>query len=301
MELIIPLEATGIRLDKFLAGHFPEVSRNRLQDAIEKGEILVQGERASQKYKLKGTETVSVNLQACPVLVDLPEPIPLRIVYEDDALLVLNKSAGLTVHPGAGQHHGTLLNALLYHDPNLIHLPRAGIVHRLDKDTSGLMVVAKTDVARLRLTEALKIHAVERIYIALVQGELLSGCTINLPLGRHPVDRKKRAVLEGRPTAKDAVTHIRVLEKFKGYTLVEARLETGRTHQIRVHLAHLGYPLVGDKMYGRKNQSLAFPRQALQAIRLVFRHPVTQEAMRFEIEREGDIAELLQVLYNKPV
>lgn len=298
--MIVPLEAKGARLDKFLAQILPDHSRSRLQEAVASGEILLNDEIVSQKYKLKGGEVLVVNLQEKPVLEDLPEDLPLRIVYEDESILVINKQAGFTVHPGAGQQSGTLVNALLHHRPELVKLPRAGIVHRLDKDTTGLMVIAKTEKARLKLIEDLKSHRVGRIYIALVQGELLSGLTIDAPIGRHPVDRKKMSVLLHSLYAKEAVTHIRILQKFKGFTLVEARLETGRTHQIRVHLAHLGYPLVGDTVYGRSSAVLKFTRQALQAKKLQFVHPETGEEKLFEIDTECDIAELLEVLYNDP-
>lgn len=298
-SLIIPIEAKGERFDKFLSQQFPHLSRGRIQEAISSGEILLGGEVVSQKYKLKGGEHISLALKEAVVLEDLPEDIPLRIVYEDESILVINKPSGLTVHPGAGQRAGTLMNALLHHRPELAHLPRAGIVHRLDKNTSGLMVIAKTEKARLKLIDDLKLHKVGRVYIALVQGELLSGLTINKPIGRHPVDRKKMAVLEHSNTAKEAVTHVRIIKKFKACTLIEAKLETGRTHQIRVHLADLGYPLVGDKVYGRKPQS--FSRQALQAIKLSLNHPETGQSLLFEIKPECDIAELLEVLYNDPV
>ena len=296
MRLLVPSDIVPTRLDKFLAEQLPQHSRVRLQEGIESGEIKVNQKLVLQKLKLRGGEVIEVELLHEPVLPDQPEAIPLRIIYEDESILVINKPAGLTVHPGAGQKAGTLLNALLHHLPSLANLPRAGIVHRLDKDTSGLMVVAKTEVARLHLIKALKVHDVQRKYIAVLQGELLSGCTINAPIGRHPINRKKMAVLEHSAQAKVAVTHVKILQKFKNFTVVEASLETGRTHQIRVHLAHLGYPLVGDKLYGRKQSSVQFPRQALQAIKLEFEHPVTHASILFEIKPECDLAELLKVL-----
>ncbi len=299
MNLVIPSEVKGERLDKFLAGYLSQYSRNRIQLALEQAEILVDGHKVLPKLMLKGGELLTIDMVEEPVLLDQPEAIPLRIVYEDESIIVLDKQPGLTVHPGAGQQSGTLLNALLHHEPKLQNLPRAGIVHRLDKDTSGLMVIAKTEIARLKLIAALKQHDVKRTYIALVQGELLSGCTIDVPIGRHPVDRKKMAALPHSYTAKEAMTYVRVLERFKGFTLIEAKLETGRTHQIRVHMAHLGYPLVGDKTYGKKNIALLFNRQALQAIALEFIHPEQGQVMRFEIKPESDLAELLQFLYNE--
>ncbi len=290
-----------MRLDKYLASQHTEWSRGRIQAAILAGEIRVNGNIVSQKYKIKAEDIICVNIQEASVIEDQPEEIPLRIVYEDEAILVINKQAGLTVHPGAGQKAGTLVNALLHHDPQLKKLPRAGIVHRLDKNTTGLMVIAKTESARLQLIDALKKHEVGRTYIAVVEGELLSGCTINAPIGRHPTQRKKMAVLPHSLSAKEAITHVKVMRKFKGYTLIEARLETGRTHQIRVHLAHLGYPLVGDTIYGRKQAQFYFPRQALQAIKLGFEHPVTGQSILFEVKIECDLAELFEVIYNRKV
>lgn len=298
IELSVLPAFAGERLDKFLSLHCTDLSRTRLQDAIRSGEIKVNGLISSQKYKVKESDIVLIDLHVTPAVEDLPEDIPLRIVYEDEAILLINKQAGLTVHPGAGQQTGTLMNALLHYRPALQVLPRAGIVHRLDKNTTGLMVIAKTEAARLQLIADLKEHRVERTYLALVHGSLLSGRTINLPIGRHPVDRKKMAVLEGSHTAKEAVTHIKVLKKFNGYTLVEAKLETGRTHQIRVHLSHLGYPLVGDQIYGRKIRTLEINRQALHALKLGLLHPITQEPLHFEVCLEDDIAKLIEALYN---
>ncbi len=285
---------SGERLDKFLAARIAAFSRVEIQAAIHAGQIQVNACLVSPKYKLKIGDVIAGTLVAKEILEDEPEAIPLRIVYEDEAILIINKPPGLTVHPGAGQKQGTLVNALLYHRPELKFLPRAGIVHRLDKDTAGLMVVAKTNVARFNLIAALKEHQVERIYVALVQGHLIAGKTIDAPIGRHPVERVKMAVLPHSRLAKPAITHVRVLKHFQRVTLIEARLETGRTHQIRVHLAHLGYPLVGDKVYGRRgNQGVSFSRQALQAERLSLAHPLTGEWMQFSVPWEADFAELL--------
>jgi 23S rRNA pseudouridine1911/1915/1917 synthase len=287
--------APGERLDKFLSGRIQDFSRVEIQAAIHAGMIRLNDESVSPKTKLKQGDMISVNLMRQEVLADQAEAIPLRIVYEDDAVIVINKPPGLTVHPGAGQKTGTLVNALLYYRPEQNILPRAGIVHRLDKNTAGLMVVAKTSVARLSLIAQLKEHHVERVYIALLRGHLVSGKTIHAPIGRHPIDRVRMAVLEHSAQAKPAITHVKVLKHFKAYTLIEARLETGRTHQIRVHLAHLGYPLVGDTVYGKRgNQSLGFSRQALQAERLSFTHPVSGELMHFVVPWEQDFRDLVQ-------
>ena len=287
----------GERLDKFLSGMIRDFSRVEIQAAIHAGQIQINGQTVSPKTKLKLGDTLSVHLVHQEVGLDQAESIPLRIVYEDDSLMVINKPPGLTVHPGAGQKTGTLVNALLYHRPLQNTLPRAGIVHRLDKNTAGLMVVAKTGEARLSLIAQLKEHQVERVYVALVRGNLISGKTINAPIGRHPVDRVRMAVLLHSMHAKSAITHIKVLKRFVGFTLIEARLETGRTHQIRVHLAHLGYPLVGDTVYGKRgNQSALFSRQALQAERLSFTHPLTNEIMHFSVPWEQDFMDLVEKL-----
>ncbi len=285
-----------MRLDKHLAALHPDFSRAQIQTAIREGRILVNGNRVLPKYAFKATDILEVHLIKPEMLIDQGEDIPLRIVYEDEALLVINKPPGLTVHPGAGQKTGTLMNALLHHAPGLNVLPRAGIVHRLDKDTAGLMVVAKTGEARLRLIEALKRHEVERRYVALVQGQFPHSKTINLPIGRHPTRRTKMAVLEHSAHAKSAVTHVKILKRFPSLTLIEARLETGRTHQIRVHLAHLGFPLLGDTLYGRVNMKFPFHRQALQAEALSFIHPLTHQPMEFVIPWEEDFAALLNSL-----
>ncbi len=287
----------GERLDKFLAAQIVEFSRVEIQAAIHAGQIQINGQAVTPKTKLKVGDVISVCLIRQALSVDQPEAIPLRIVYEDEDVMVINKPPGLTVHPGAGQQAGTLVNSLLYHRPLQNTLPRAGIVHRLDKNTAGLMVVAKTGEARLNLIAQLKTHAVERVYVALVRGHMAAGKTIHAPIGRHPVDRIRMAVLLHSLHAKPATTHVRILKRFTGFTLIEARLETGRTHQIRVHLAHLGYPLVGDTVYGRRgNQSALFSRQALQAERLRFKHPVSGEWMEFSIPWEQDLIDLVQKL-----
>lgn len=289
-----------MRLDKHLATLHPDFSRAQIQNAIREGQVLVNGKMVLPKYSLKATDALTVHLIKPEVVTDQGEDIPLRIVYEDDALLVINKPPGLTVHPGAGQKTGTLMNALLHHVPALSVLPRAGIVHRLDKDTAGLMVVAKTGEARLRLIEALKHHEVERRYVAVVEGQFPHGKTIHLPIGRHPTRRTKMAVLLHSSHAKPAVTHIKVLQRFPSLTLLEAKLETGRTHQIRVHLAHLGFPLLGDRLYGRVNMRFHFHRQALQAEALALVHPLTHQKMEWSVPWEADFAVLVNSLNQSP-
>lgn len=293
-------DSVGCRLDQFLAGRFPDFSRSEIQVAIRGQKIQVNGRCVLPKYRLKQDDQLTVLLEKETCLIDEAEDIPLRIIYEDEALIVINKPAGLTVHPGAGQKQGTLLNALLFHLPSLSLLPRAGIVHRLDKDTAGLMVVAKTPEVRISLIEALKKHEVVRRYVALVWGQVQNQ-TINAPIGRHRVDRIKMAVLLNSAQAKPAITHISVLQHFERCSLIQASLETGRTHQIRVHLAHLGHPLLGDRVYGRKgmqNEALSFHRQALQAEYLSFLHPQTQEAVSFQVPWEADFLGLLEGLKN---
>jgi 23S rRNA pseudouridine1911/1915/1917 synthase len=223
----------------------------------------------------------------------VPEEIPLDIVHEDQAILVLNKPAGLVVHPGSGNWTGTLMNALLNHAPQLKQVPRAGIVHRLDKDTSGLMVVAKTLEAQTDLVRQLQARTVSRIYLALVEGRVAEAGSVDAPIGRHPRERTKMAVVErGKP----AVTHFHVLERLPHHTLVECRLETGRTHQIRVHMQSIGHPLVGDPVYGSRELRKAFHRQALHATRLGLIHPVSGQRMEWQVPMPGDMVELIERL-----
>jgi len=298
-ENLAPIEArcspelAGKRLDLALALLFPRYSRSRLQDWIKAGFLLLDGAPVTDiRRKLKGYETFLLNPQ--PEAQDLPaapEAIPLTICYQDAHLLVIDKPAGLVVHPGSGNWHGTLLNALLHHDPMLSQIPRAGIVHRLDKETSGLLVVARTLTAQTHLIRQLQARTVKREYLAVVVGEVKRDGQVDAPIGRHPVDRTKMAVAErGKP----AITHYRVERRFSGATLLRCTLETGRTHQIRVHLAHLGHPLLGDPVYGRARPGLpAFPRQALHACRLAFTHPVTGETVCRESALPDDMTHLL--------
>jgi 23S rRNA pseudouridine1911/1915/1917 synthase len=305
-RLTVPPDAAGRRLDQVLAQLLAQHSRSRLQDWIAAGQVSVDGAVvASPRHKVRGGE-------ALRVVESVPEPvgeaaaqdIPLAIVHEDDALIVIDKPAGLVVHPGSGNRDGTLLNALLHHAPALAALPRAGIVHRLDKDTSGLMVVARTPIAQTDLVRQLAARTVRREYAALVHGDLARATTIDAPIGRHPTQRTSMAVVE---SGKPARTHVDVLERLGDVTLVRCRLETGRTHQIRVHLTALGHPLVGDPTYrgrGSRNEKLpdvvrAFPRQALHAMRLGLVHPRTHEAMTWESPLPRDFVEILAALRRR--
>ena len=291
LTLTVPPQPAGRRLDQVLAELLPEYSRSRIQTWIDEGQVLLDGAAAKPKQKVWGGEMLSVVPMAHPSEVEAaPEDIPLDIIYEDEAILVLNKPAGLVVHPGSGNWSGTLLNALLHHAPQLKQLPRAGIVHRLDKDTSGLMVVAKTLQAQTDLVRQLQARSVSRIYLAVVEGDAQSEGSVDAPIGRHPRDRVKMAVVErGKP----ALTHFRVLERLPRHTLVECRLETGRTHQIRVHMQSIGHPLVGDPVYGERT---LFHRQALHATRLALVHPATGARMEWEKSMPQDMAELLATL-----
>ena len=276
-----------------LARALPQFSRARLRAWIDAGRVTQDGHPAAPTRRVRGGERVVVDPESLPQETPfLPEAIALAIVAEDDALLVVDKPAGLVVHPGAGNWDGTLLNALLHHAPQLAHVPRAGIVHRLDKDTSGLLVVAKTLAAHTALVRALQARTVTREYLALAAGDLARGGTVDAPIGRHPTRRTTMAVVA---TGKGARTHFAVLERFGQATLLRCRLETGRTHQIRVHLASLGHPLVGDPAYGRKGP-IPFPRQALHAARLALVHPVTGRDCAWESPLPRDFDDLLSSL-----
>ena len=301
----VPPTAAGQRLDRTMALLFPDYSRARLAAWVRAGRVRVDGAACAPDQRLRGGERIELEPETAAMVADAPEPIALQILHADADLLVLDKPAGLTVHPGAGRPAGTLQNALLHFDASLSALPRAGIVHRLDKDTSGLLLVARSPRAHVALTRMIAARAVVRQYLALVRGEVIAGGTVDAPLGRHPADRLRQAVREGGRTAR---THYRVRERLRGHTLLECTLETGRTHQIRVHMAHIGHPLVGDPQYGGglrlpagAGTALAhalrgFRRQALHAGRLVFRHPFDGAAMEFTAPLPADFAALLQAL-----
>lgn len=303
----IAVELAGSRLDQAASQLFPEFSRARLQQWITAGSLLLDGRQARPKDRVNGGESLTLEATLLPEQDWGAEDIPLDIVFEDADLLVLNKPAGLVVHPAAGNRNGTLLNALLYHEPGLALLPRAGIVHRLDKDTSGLMVVAKTLSAHAGLVEAMQQREITREYLALVVGTLTAGGTVDAPLGRHPVHRTRRAVVKGT-LGKAAVSHYRLAERFRAHTLLNVRLETGRTHQIRVHMAHIAHPLVGDPAYGGRlripracsnelREALqGFGRQALHAVRLGLVHPESGEWLSWERPVPADMTALLKVL-----
>ena len=306
LQAQVPEEYAGRRLDQVLAELFSDFSRSRLQQWVKDGCVQVDGKSMRPRDKVFGGEEIVLQVRLEVETAYEPEPIPLDVVYEDEAILVINKPAGLVVHPAVGNWQGTLLNALLHHAPQLASVPRAGIVHRLDKETTGLLVVAKTLEAQTSLVEQLQARSFTREYDAVVVGVLTGGGTVNVPMGRHPVDRKRMAVV--RSGGKAAVTHYRLEERFRAHTHIKVRLETGRTHQIRVHMAHLRYPLVGDPVYGGRlrlppassellQQTLRrFHRQALHASRLGLQHPQSGEYMEWQAALPEDMQELLAVL-----
>lgn len=301
----VPFEMAGMRLDQVLAELFTDYSRSKLQTWVKAGRVQVNGLALKPKDKLVGGETIALDAEAEIVVIAEPEPIPLEILFEDESLLIVNKPAGLVVHPAVGNWNGTLLNALLNHDPNLETLPRAGIVHRIDKETSGLLMIAKTLQAHNSLTQQLQDRDITREYLAITRGRMTAGGTVDEPIGRHPTDRKRFAV---RENGKVAVTHYRVGQRFTRHTLVQVKLETGRTHQIRVHMAHIRFPLLGDQVYGGRFQMppdcserlekelRSFKRQALHAAKLGLQHPVTDEYLEWEQPMPDDMTRLLEAL-----
>ena len=305
-EAPIPEEFYGARLDRALAAMLPDYSRSRLQSWLANGALTVDGENPPAKTKVAGGETVRLTVPSEPDDARVvAEPITLNIIHEDDAIIVLDKPAGLVMHPGAGNPDGTLQNALIHHDESLAALPRAGIVHRLDKDTSGILVVAKTFAAHAKLVADLAERTVKREYEAVAVGVMTAGGHVDAPIDRHPVDRKRMAV---RDSGREAITHYRVIDRYRAHTHVRCRLETGRTHQIRVHLAHIRFPLLGDATYGRRlavprdssekfgDALRGFRRQALHARRLGLNHPVTGEYMSWSAPRPDDFEQLLAAL-----
>ena len=305
-EREVPDSLAGSRFDQAAAELLPDYSRSRLQQWIRQGQLLVDGQQKKPKEKLLGGEMLTLNVELEPEGEWQAEAIALDIVYEDDTLLVINKPAGLVVHPAAGNREGTLLNGLLHHYPALETIPRAGIVHRLDKDTTGLMVVAKTLKAHHSLVEQLQERSVSREYQAVCNGVMTGGGTVEADIGRHPHVRTKMAVVESG--GKEAITHYRIVQRYRDYTHIRVKLETGRTHQIRVHLAHIGYPLVGDATYaGRlkipKGGSISlidtlrgFHRQALHAGELGLIHPETEDYMHWQVPLPDDFQHLLDTL-----
>jgi len=301
----VPFEMAGMRLDQVLAELFAEYSRSKLQGWVKSGRVLVNGLALKPRDKLVGGETIELDAEAEIVIIAEPESIPLEIIFEDESLLIVNKPAGLVVHPAVGNWNGTLLNALLNHDSSLETLPRAGIVHRIDKETSGLLMIAKTLQAHNSLTQQLQDRDINREYLAITKGRMTAGGTVDEPIGRHPTDRKRYAVKEN---GKFAVTHYRVVQRFTRHTLIRVKLETGRTHQIRVHMAHIRFPLLGDQVYGGRFQMppdcserlekelRSFKRQALHAAKLGLVHPVTDEYMEWEQPLPDDMTRLLEAL-----
>lgn len=303
---IIPEQLLGSRLDSALAELFPDFSRSRLKTWIQDGNVTVDGVVVTKpREKVISGQRIDLNAVLEAEVFSEPQAIDLNIVYEDDDLLVINKPAGLVVHPGAGTPDGTLLNALLHHSPQVEQLPRAGIVHRLDKDTTGLMVVAKNIATYTALVAALQARDITREYEAVAIGVMTAGGSIDAPIGRHPT---KRTLMAVNPNGKPALTHYRVAERFRAHTRLRLRLESGRTHQIRVHMAHLAYPLVGDPQYGGRPRPpkqaselfmqtiRGFNRQALHAVRLALVHPRTGEMMEWTAPIPEDMQQLIAVL-----
>ena len=305
LEATVPDTLFGQRLDQAVAQLFPDYSRSRIQGWIKEGELTVNGKVLRPRDKLSGGEKIVVAATIALIEEHKPEAIELDVIYEDEHILIINKPSGLVVHPAAGHADGTLLNALLHHAPEVAQVPRAGIVHRLDRETTGLMVVAKTIQAQTDLVEQLQSRSMGREYEAVVQGVMIGGGKVDAPMGRHSKNRQKMAVVG---VGKEAVTHYRVLQKFRSHTHIRLKLETGRTHQIRVHMAHINYPLVGDPLYGgrfrlpkntsEKMQSVLknFRRQALHAKKLELWHPATGEHCSWEIDLPADLQQLVNVL-----
>ena len=305
LTLKIPDASAGQRLDQALAALLPDYSRSRLKGWIESGEIQVDGAARRARDRVQGGEAVVVRATVARDPEARPQAMPLDLRYQDEHVLVIDKPAGLVVHPGAGNPDRTLQNALLALDAGLALLPRAGIVHRLDKDTSGLLVVARSLPAHAALVRMLEAREIHRGYECVARGVMTAGGMIDAPIDRHPVDRVRMAVRNG---GREAITHYRVIRRYRAHTHVRVELETGRTHQIRVHLAHIGFPLVGDRVYGGRltfpkgaseelREALRqFPRQALHAVRLKFDHPVTGRPLDFESALPADLRALLAVL-----
>ena len=305
LNIIIPHRMSGNRLDSSISKMLPDYSRSKISTWIKSGDALINQKTFKPKDKVIGNEVVCIALNQKQNSNWIAEKIPLNIVYEDEDIIVINKQFGLVTHPGAGNSTGTLANALLYYDSSLSILDRVGIVHRLDKNTSGLMVVARNEKSQKYLIEQLQNHSIEREYSAIVYGHMIAGGVVDEPIGRDPKDRVKQAV---SISGKAAVTHFRVIDRFKSHTHVKAILETGRTHQIRVHLSHVGHSLVGDPVYGGrvrfpkkadeklKEALINFTRQALHSKKLTLMHPVSGEQMSWKAPLPDDMQRLLDVL-----
>ena len=305
LNIIIPERMTGNRIDSSLSEMLPDYSRSKITAWIKSGDALIKQKSFKPKDKVIGNEVIYLTINSKQSNNWIAEKIPLNVFYEDEDIIIINKQFGLVTHPGAGNWNGTLANALLYYDPSLSTLDRVGIVHRLDKNTSGLMVIARNEKSQKYLVEQLQNHSVSREYSALVYGHMIAGGTIDEPIGRDPKDRVKQAVLT---SGKDAVTHYRAIDRFKSHTHVKAILETGRTHQIRVHLSHIGHSLIGDPVYGGrvrfpkkasdelKQALLNFKRQALHSKKLTLNHPISGELMSWKAPLPDDMQELLEVL-----
>ena len=301
----IPEKSTGLRLDQAAAELFPDYSRGRLQQWIKQGELTIDGQRAKPSSRVLGGETLRIEAEMISEGEVVPQDIPLDIIFADEHLLVLNKPAGLVVHPAAGNWDGTLQNALLHYDAELDTLPRSGIVHRLDKETSGVMVVARSLKAHASLVNQLQTRSMSRVYEAVVKGEIPPAGTIDAAIDRNPRDRKKMAVIQ---SGKSAISHYQLIQRLPGTSHVEVSLESGRTHQIRVHMTHIGYPIVGDPLYGRgpiKQKGMpaaaveainGFPRQALHARTLKLVHPGSDEQCVFQVPLADDISALITTL-----
>lgn len=302
-KLTVTAEHAGQRVDVFLSNEL-DITRSAAQKLIESGNVRILGKECAKNLKVVCGQNIDVVIPEPEPSEAVPENIPLDIVYEDDDLAVINKPKGMVVHPAAGNLHGTLVNAMLFHCGASLSgiggVIRPGIVHRIDKDTSGLLVVAKNDETHLSLSEQLKDHTVSRVYYAIALGGFKDDSgTVDAPIGRHPTDRKRMAVLKNSPSARDAVTHYTVIERFNGFSFIKCKLETGRTHQIRVHMSHIGHPLLGDDVYGgggtsfeKKNHSL-ISGQCLHAGELDFIHPRTGEHVHFEAPLPDSFSEIL--------
>ena len=308
LEARVPIQCHGMRLDQVAAELFPEYSRNRLATWIKEGRLTVDGRTVKPRDKATASAQLTLLVADEPVINWQPQNLPLEVIFEDEHILVVNKPAGVVVHPAAGHADGTLVNALLAHAPELGALPRGGIVHRLDKETSGIMFVARSSLAHKSLVAQLSERTVSRTYCAVCTGALTGGGKIDAPIDRHPTARTKMAVVaDGKP----AVTHFRIAHRFKHYTQLQVNLETGRTHQIRVHMAHRKWPLIGDPVYGGRQRVPAgasdllmstlrsFPRQALHAQALEFEHPASGDWMEFETELPDDLVNLLEILNSE--